>query len=116
MIVSTQLRRREAVENHELPEDLHPLLRRVYANRGILNVQEQERSVKGLLSYQKLSGIERAVELLHQALSEHQRIVIVGDFDADGAPVPRCQCWRYIVWGLPTSSIWCQTVSKMATG
>lgn len=73
------------MENHELPDDLHPLLRRVYANRGIVSMQELERGVKGLLSYQTLSGIDRAVELLHQALSEHQRIVIVGDFDADGA-------------------------------
>ncbi len=68
-----------------MPDDLHPLLRRLYASRGVRSVAELERGVRGLLPYQQLNGIDQAVSLLHQALQEQQRIVIVGDFDADGA-------------------------------
>ncbi|MBW7982912.1 single-stranded-DNA-specific exonuclease RecJ [Enterobacillus tribolii] len=85
MIVSTHLRRREAADCSALPDDLHPLLRRLYASRGVRSVAELERGVRGLLPYQQLNGIDQAVSLLHQALQEQQRIVIVGDFDADGA-------------------------------
>ncbi|MCU5774606.1 single-stranded-DNA-specific exonuclease RecJ [Erwiniaceae bacterium BAC15a-03b] len=81
----TQLRRREAVDTAQLPAELHPLLRRLYSHRGILQASELERGAKYLLPFQSLSGIQRAVEILHQALAHHKRIMIVGDFDADGA-------------------------------
>lgn len=38
-----------------------------------------------MLPWQRLKGIDTAVRLLHRAFSEHQRIIVVGDFDADGA-------------------------------
>jgi len=44
-----------------------------------------ETAVKGLHSYQQLHGIELAVELLFEAIREQKRIIVVGDFDADGA-------------------------------
>ncbi|HBC8644457.1 TPA: single-stranded-DNA-specific exonuclease RecJ [Citrobacter koseri] len=80
-----QLRRREADETAELPADLPPLLRRLYASRGVRSAQELERSVKGMLPWQQLSGVEKAVEILYNAFREGTRIVVVGDFDADGA-------------------------------
>lgn len=80
-----QLRRREADETAELPADLLPLLRRLYASRGVRSAQELERSVKGMLPWQQLSGVEKAVEILYNAFREGTRIVVVGDFDADGA-------------------------------
>lgn len=80
-----QLRRREADETAELPADLPPLLRRLYASRGVHSAQELERSVKGMLPWQQLSGVEKAVEILYNAFREGTRIVVVGDFDADGA-------------------------------
>ncbi len=80
-----QLRRREADETAELPADLPPLLRRLYASRGVRSSQELERSVKGMLPWQQLSGVEKAVEILYNAFREGTRIVVVGDFDADGA-------------------------------
>lgn len=48
-------------------------------------MQELERSLRGLLDYRLLGGITQAVEVLRQALADNRRIVIVGDFDADGA-------------------------------
>ncbi|WP_446470746.1 single-stranded-DNA-specific exonuclease RecJ [Xenorhabdus stockiae] len=81
----TQLRRRPAADDSLLPDSIHPLLRRLYVTRGIRQADELERGAKGLLNYQSLSGIDRAVSLLVEALQQHWRIVIVGDFDADGA-------------------------------
>lgn len=72
-------------EAAELPANLPPLLRRLYASRGVRSAGELERSVKGMLSWQQLSGIDNAVALLYRALQEELRIVVVGDFDADGA-------------------------------
>ncbi|WP_312416400.1 single-stranded-DNA-specific exonuclease RecJ [Pseudescherichia sp.] len=80
-----QLRRRTVDEAADLPANLPPLLRRLYASRGVSSAGELERSVKGMLSWQQLSGIDNAVALLYRALQEELRIVVVGDFDADGA-------------------------------
>ncbi|WP_263064522.1 single-stranded-DNA-specific exonuclease RecJ [Dickeya dadantii] len=84
MNVVTQLRRRPTAET-ELPDSLPALLRRLYAQRGVRQMQELERSLRGLLDYRLLGGITQAVEVLRQALADNRRIVIVGDFDADGA-------------------------------
>ena len=80
-----QLRRREVDESAELPADLSPLLRRLYASRGVRSAQDLERSVKGMLPWQQLSGVEKTVEILYNAFREGTRIIVVGDFDADGA-------------------------------
>ncbi|QVV81773.1 single-stranded-DNA-specific exonuclease RecJ, partial [Serratia marcescens] len=68
-----------------LPASLPPLLRRLYALRGVQAEQELERGVKGMLPWQQLDGIDDAVSLLQQALADGRRIMVVGDFDADGA-------------------------------
>jgi single-stranded-DNA-specific exonuclease len=65
--------------------DLPPLLTRLYATRGVQSVAELDKGLARLIPYQQLKGIEGAVELLVQALEQRQRILIVGDFDADGA-------------------------------
>jgi single-stranded-DNA-specific exonuclease len=80
-----QLRRRVVDDAADLPADLSPLLRRLYASRGVSSAQDLERGVKGMLPWQRLAGIEQAAELLYQAFRQGQRIVVVGDFDADGA-------------------------------
>ncbi|AIN19202.1 MULTISPECIES: single-stranded-DNA-specific exonuclease RecJ [Yersinia] len=85
MTLKTQLRRREAADDSHLPTQLHPLLRRLYVSRGVKSAEELERGVKGLLAWQQLDGIDAGVTLLQQALADRRRIVIVGDFDADGA-------------------------------
>lgn len=77
--------RRRVAKATALPESLDPLLRQIYANRGITSETQLERSLKGLLHYQDLNGIDVAIALLVEALKLQSRIVIVGDFDADGA-------------------------------
>ena len=80
-----KLRRREAADTADLPDDLSPLLKRLYASRGVRTADDLERSVKGMLPWQQLSGVEKATEMLYNAFREGTRIVVVGDFDADGA-------------------------------
>nr|WP_244989086.1 single-stranded-DNA-specific exonuclease RecJ [Pantoea cypripedii] len=79
------MRRREIHADDALPADLPPLLRRLYLQRGVRDAAELERGAKHLLPWQTLGGIEAAVTLLHQMLRDGRRIVVVGDFDADGA-------------------------------
>jgi len=81
----TELRRRVAEQPDELPETLHPLLRRLYAHRGVKEAVELERGAKNLHAFHSLSGIERAAEILQKAIADNLCIMIVGDFDADGA-------------------------------
>ena len=68
-----------------LADSLPPLLRRLYASRGVKSERELERSVKGMLPWQQLTGIDDAVTHLYNAMREGLRIIVVGDFDADGA-------------------------------
>lgn len=81
----TELRRREATDAAMLPADLHPLLRRLYSHRGIRQASELERGAKYLHPFHSLSGIQAAVDILQRALADNLCIMIVGDFDADGA-------------------------------
>ncbi len=75
----------------ELPPALQPLaansftLARLYAGRGITDPADLETSLAGLLPADDLYGITTAVDLLDAAIDESQRILIVGDFDCDGA-------------------------------
>jgi single-stranded-DNA-specific exonuclease len=78
-------RRAPAQEAHDLPEELHPVLRRVYLARHLHRAEQTDLSLERLLPPSPLKGIEQAVALLADALARQQRILIVADFDADGA-------------------------------
>ncbi|MGH1371071.1 MAG: single-stranded-DNA-specific exonuclease RecJ [Cellvibrionaceae bacterium] len=82
----TKIARREQISlNEPWPETLHPRLRAIYAARGITSAQELERSLQAMLRPQQLKGLEQAVVLLVEAIETQQSLLIVGDFDADGA-------------------------------
>ncbi|WP_322002638.1 single-stranded-DNA-specific exonuclease RecJ [Marinobacter alexandrii] len=65
--------------------NLPPLLRRLYAARGITSDEQLSYTLKSLASPMELRGIDRAVELLAEAIGQQQRVLVLGDFDADGA-------------------------------
>ena len=65
--------------------NLHPLLKRIYLNRGIKSSAEFEYDVEHLLSYENLSGMNTAITCVWQAIEKQQHILIIGDYDADGA-------------------------------
>ncbi|MDH0032834.1 MULTISPECIES: single-stranded-DNA-specific exonuclease RecJ [unclassified Acinetobacter] len=56
----------------------------ILARRGVQSEQELELKLKHLLA-PTLKGLDTAVELIDQAIEQQQKIVIIGDYDADGA-------------------------------
>ncbi|WP_337881431.1 single-stranded-DNA-specific exonuclease RecJ [Rheinheimera sp.] len=82
---SKTIQRREVPSISPELQQFHPVLQRIYASRGIAQQLQLARSAAQLVPFSKLKGIDAAVALLQQALDAQQRIVIVGDFDADGA-------------------------------
>ncbi len=63
----------------------HPLLHRIYANRGISSPNELTYDLGHLLPFTDIKNINAAVALLTQALNENWQTIVVGDFDTDGA-------------------------------
>lgn len=64
---------------------VHPVLQRVYAARGVLCADQADARLAQLLHPDLLDGMATATALLAEALAENRRIIVVGDFDADGA-------------------------------
>ncbi len=79
------IRRREAASPGEWPEQVPPLLRRIYAARGALCIDDARPRLVNLLPPDGLLGLEDATALLADAITDGRHIVVVGDFDCDGA-------------------------------
>ncbi len=76
---------RRASATSELPDNLHPVLARLYAARAVQHPDELDLSLERLLPPAALKHMDAAVALLEESLRAGQRILIVADFDADGA-------------------------------
>jgi single-stranded-DNA-specific exonuclease len=79
------IRRREPASATSFSEQVSPLLQRVYAGRGALCDQDIDTRLSSLLSPDTLKGMPDAVALIASHLEQQNRILVVGDFDADGA-------------------------------
>jgi len=79
------VRRGVEVPAQGLAGALHPVLARVYAGRDIHSLEELDHSLARLHPYTALAGVDGAVALLERACREGRRILVVADFDADGA-------------------------------
>tara|TARA_R110000787_G_scaffold38998_21_gene97939 strand:- start:21845 stop:23620 length:1776 start_codon:yes stop_codon:yes gene_type:complete len=66
-------------------EDVPALLQRIYAGRGVVDQQELSLGLAELPPPDQLHGLGEAVRLLTEALRGEQSILVIGDFDADGA-------------------------------
>ncbi|MCK5818707.1 MAG: single-stranded-DNA-specific exonuclease RecJ [Psychromonas sp.] len=80
-----KIKNRPQKSNEGLSFPCSALLKQLYANRGIINDRELDNSTKTLLDPKQLKGIDAACELLYRALKSTKRLIVVGDFDADGA-------------------------------
>jgi single-stranded-DNA-specific exonuclease len=80
-----QIVRRAKVDDNHLPDNIHPLIKQIYASRGIESATELELNVSQLCAVERLKGINLGCQVLHQALLDNKNIAIIGDFDADGA-------------------------------
>lgn len=80
-----RLQRRASDTGLALPDSLHPLLRRVYQQRKLATAEELDLTLSKLIPPDSMLGMQAAVDLLLQALQQQSRVLIVSDFDADGA-------------------------------
>jgi single-stranded-DNA-specific exonuclease len=81
---------------------LHPVLARIYAGRGIRAARDLDLSLEALLPVGSLEGVEAAAELL--AAHRDAGIVVVGDFDADGATSTALMLRALRAWGFAAVS------------
>lgn len=73
--------------------ELHPVLQKVLSHRQIESPEQIEYSLTKMLGYDQLKGIDQAVACVIEAIQRQQNILIVGDFDADGA-TSTAVCYR----------------------
>ena len=64
---------------------IHPLLARLYAARGVRGKEELDDALALLLPPAGMKGIQEAARLLADAMAAHQRLMVVADYDCDGA-------------------------------
>ena len=76
---------RREVTGASLSSDLHPVIDRIYRGRNIANLDDLENGLKGLTHFNVLKGMPQAAQIFANAVVQNKRIIIVGDFDADGA-------------------------------
>lgn len=75
----------EAAHQSLIDDGVHPLLAKLYASRGVTSVTDIGGKLGDLIRPTCLKGIEHAAQLLADALENNQKILIVGDYDCDGA-------------------------------
>jgi single-stranded-DNA-specific exonuclease len=94
------IERRSAASATELDVRLHPVLRRAYAARGVRDPSELALTLDRMIPVGTLDSVQAAVALI----LEHRggRILVIGDFDADGATSTALilRCLR--AWGFPS--------------
>lgn len=91
------LRRRDAAAAPALPESLSPLLRRIYAARHVTAEIQLATNLSALLPVSTLEGAQQAACLLLQHMAG--RVLVVGDFDADGATSTALMLLALRDWG-----------------
>jgi single-stranded-DNA-specific exonuclease len=78
-------RRTQNSSDNQFSAGLHPLLQQIYGARGVHRDEDIATELSGLIKPDQLKGLQPALALIIDALQQRQRILIVGDFDADGA-------------------------------
>ncbi|MDQ1237493.1 MAG: hypothetical protein O5V64_325 [Wigglesworthia glossinidia] len=86
MCPQTIICRRSLTESNEIKnKDIPPILKKIYLQRGIKNTKELEWKTKNLISHHQLLNINKATYILKNAIFKRKKIVVIGDFDVDGA-------------------------------
>ncbi len=84
--IDTSIMRRHSEISEDLQKsDLPPLLKKIYANRGVTQLKQISYNLADLTDYSLLKDIGIASDIVSQAIIEQKKILVVGDFDADGA-------------------------------
>ncbi|MDE1183930.1 single-stranded-DNA-specific exonuclease RecJ [Paraburkholderia sp.] len=64
---------------------LHPVLARLYASRGVCQPDEIETGLARLVPPAQLKGCDAAAALLADAIGQNRRLLVIADYDCDGA-------------------------------
>ncbi len=83
--MKTIIKRRALPDTLPELEGVSPLLQRIYAARQIKSTEELDYGFSQLLPFDQLKGMDETVQILSAALSAQKRILVLGDFDCDGA-------------------------------
>jgi len=85
MMQKITVKKRAYNDSIHWPETVHPLLQRIYSSRNICDSSDIDLALSNLLPPDDLRNIQDAAQLLSQGLEQNWNILIIGDFDADGA-------------------------------
>ena len=119
----------EALAALRTATSLTPLQQRVFAQRGVTDPAELELTLEQLLPVDAFPACAAAAQLLHEVMQAEQKILLVGDYDADGATgvavAMRClramghKAVEYLVpnrSGMATACVWsCWRKSRVAS-
>ena len=78
------IQQRPLITRPENFQGVSPLIANILARRGVQSEQELELKLKHLLA-PKMKGLDQAIQIIDEAIDQRKKIVIVGDYDADGA-------------------------------
>lgn len=79
------IERRTPILPNPIDASLPPLLDKLYRHRGVTDIAQVQTQLKQLHHYNQMKGLEQAVLLIVEAITQEKNICIIGDFDADGA-------------------------------
>lgn len=80
---------------------LHPVLQRIYAGRGIVHPAQLGLALQKLLPVSSLDAVDAAAELLDTHRQRGGLVLVIGDFDADGATSTAVIVRALRAWGFP---------------
>ena len=80
-----KIKRREIAAHSSSLSEYPPLLQRIYAARGITDKKTLDKKLQAMHPFAQLENIDAACSRIAKAIQHHENILIVGDFDADGA-------------------------------
>ncbi len=66
-------------------QGVNPLLARLYAARGLVNAKETETSLTQIIPPDQLTNSSEMAKLLADAIAQNKKLLVIGDYDADGA-------------------------------
>ena len=79
-----EIKQRPFLTRPENFQGVSPFIAQILARRGVESEQQLELKLKHLLA-PAMKGLDQAIQLMDQAIDQQKKIVIVGDYDADGA-------------------------------
>ncbi len=75
----------EKIVTELVAQGINPLLARLYAARGVIAKSELEASLSGIIPPEQLTNSGEMAKLLADAIAANKKILVIGDYDADGA-------------------------------